>query len=114
MLKHPEKRPKPVGSRKQITHFYSHGSICDRTGLPRTTEVVLKCLENAPSPDAVSLYLLEPKTCSYIFGVESPLICDILDKADEDGIINMEKTTPVEKAASSFILDDVEIRFQND
>lgn len=113
-MKHPEKRPKPVGSRKQITLFYSDGSLCDKTGKLRTTEVVLKCLENAASPATVSLYLLEPKTCSYILGVESPLICNILDQSDEDGLINLEKKTPVDKTTSSFILDDDEIRFQND
>lgn len=75
--------------RTQISHFYSHGSICDKTGNPRQTEVKLKCLENSSSPAQVSLYLLEPKTCEYILGVESPIICDILHLADEDGLVNI-------------------------
>lgn len=37
----------------------------------------------------MSLYLLEPKTCEYILGVESPIICDILHLVDQDGLINM-------------------------
>jgi hypothetical protein len=37
----PHKKPKPIGLRKQISHFYSHGTICDKTGKPRQTEVKL-------------------------------------------------------------------------
>ncbi|XP_018563564.1 endoplasmic reticulum lectin 1 [Anoplophora glabripennis] len=85
--KHPHKRPKPLAQRKQLSHFYSSGTVCDKTGKPRQTEVKLKCLENPSSPNAVSLYLLEPKYCEYILGVESPLICDILSRADEDGLV---------------------------
>lgn len=61
--------------------------MCDKTGQPRQTEVKLKCLDNAANPSSVSLYLLEPKYCEYILGVESPLICEILDKANEDGLV---------------------------
>lgn len=51
----------------------------------------LKCLENSSSPAQVSLYLLEPRTCHYILGVESPIICDILPFADENGLIKSTK-----------------------
>lgn len=108
---HPEKRPKPKAQRKQITHFYNGGSTCDKTGQQRQTEVVLKCLENAPSKATVSLYLLEPKVCSYILGVESPLICDILDKIDEDGLV--PKTENAE-SYDEVTIEQMEIRFQND
>ncbi|XP_030748881.1 endoplasmic reticulum lectin 1 [Sitophilus oryzae] len=87
--RHPHKRPKPVGERKQLTHFYSEGSLCDKTGEPRQTEVKLKCLEKTHNPATVSLYLLEPRYCQYILGVESPLICNILDKADENGLVDI-------------------------
>lgn len=87
LITHPEKRPKPKSQRKQIIHFYSKGSLCDKTGKPRNVEVVLKCVENAQSSSAVSLYLVEPSTCNYVLGVESPLICNILDKVDEDGLV---------------------------
>lgn len=41
------------------------------------------------SPSSVSLYLLEPKICEYVLGVESPLICDILKHADDEyGLIS--------------------------
>lgn len=93
LKKHPEKRPKPVGQRKQIIHFYSEGSLCDKTGKSRQVEVVLKCLENAQSQSAVSLYLLEPTICNYVLGVESPLICNILDRVDEDGLVPPKEET---------------------
>lgn len=49
----------------------------------------LKCVEDhTASPSSVSLFLLEPKTCEYVLGVESPLICDILEYADENGLLN--------------------------
>jgi len=49
---------------------------------PRAVEVKLKC-KQADSPSTVSLYLLEPRTCEYILGVESPLVCDLLHMADD-------------------------------
>ncbi|XP_075974218.1 endoplasmic reticulum lectin 1 isoform X2 [Anticarsia gemmatalis] len=86
------KAPKPVEQRTSVSHFYSGGDVCDKTGKPRQTEVKLKCLENSSSPAQVSLYLLEPRTCHYILGVESPLICDILPIADENGLIKSVKS----------------------
>jgi len=78
---HQAKRPKPVEARKQVSHFYSNGEICDLTGKPRQIEVKMKC-KPADSPSTVSLYLLEPRTCEYVLGVESPLVCDLLSHAD--------------------------------
>ena len=43
----------------------------------------MKC-KQADSPSTVSLYLLEPKICEYVLGVESPLVCDILPHVDPD------------------------------
>lgn len=87
LKENPQKRPKKLGTRTQITHFYQGGSMCDETGEKRQTEVQLKCLENSTSMSKVSLFLMEPKMCNYILGVESPLICEIIEKADEDGLI---------------------------
>jgi len=78
---HPSKKPKEGSSRKQVSIFYSNGEMCDLTGKPRQIEVKLKC-KAADSPSTVSLYLLEPKTCEYVLGVESPLVCDLLPHAD--------------------------------
>lgn len=87
--KNPQKRPKPFAQRKQLSHFYSDGKSCDKTGKPRQTVVKLKCLENSSNLGAVSLYLLEPKYCEYVLGVESPLICKILGLADENGLVEL-------------------------
>jgi len=78
---HPTKRPKPKETRKQVSIFYSGGDVCDVTGKERKIEVKLKC-KAADSPSTVSLYLLEPKTCEYVLGVESPLVCDLLPHAN--------------------------------
>jgi hypothetical protein len=39
------------------------------------------------SPDSIALYLLEPQTCDYILGIESPFICLLLNNVDEHGLI---------------------------
>ncbi|XP_031336493.1 endoplasmic reticulum lectin 1 [Photinus pyralis] len=99
---HPQKRPKPKGQRTQLSHLYSDGSVCDKTGKARQTEVKLKCLDNASNVNAVSLYLLEPRYCEYILGVESPLICDILARADENGLIeNVDDDAIIEDEIST-------------
>ena len=54
---------------------------------PRQVEVKLKC-KRSDSPSTVSLYLLEPRTCEYVLGIESPLVCDIIHLADDDGLMD--------------------------
>jgi len=76
----PAKKPKEGSLRKQVSVFYSGGDVCDLTGQPRQVEVKMKC-KPAESPSTVSLYLLEPKVCEYVLGVESPLVCDLLPHA---------------------------------
>ncbi|KAJ3609865.1 hypothetical protein NHX12_021959 [Muraenolepis orangiensis] len=73
---------------KLVSHFYGHGDMCDLTGKPRQVVVKLKCKESE-SPHAVTVYMLEPQTCQYILGVESPIICRILDTADEHGHLSI-------------------------
>ncbi|XDV50583.1 hypothetical protein PO909_019620 [Leuciscus waleckii] len=73
---------------KIVSHFYGHGDVCDLTGKPRQVVVKLKCKES-DSPHAVTVYMLEPQTCQYILGVESPVICKILDTADENGFLSI-------------------------
>lgn len=115
---HKHKTPKPLAQRKQLSHFYQGGTVCDKTGKKRETEVVLKCMENAQSPSKVSLYLLEPQTCQYILGVESPLICEILAQADPvTGLIpNFAFQAPetVEKFTIDEAVDEIQVRLQND
>ncbi|XP_006004013.1 endoplasmic reticulum lectin 1 isoform X1 [Latimeria chalumnae] len=73
---------------KVVSHFYGNGDVCDLTGKPRQVIVKLKCKESE-SPHAVTIYMLEPQTCQYILGVESPVICKILDTADEQGMLSV-------------------------
>ncbi|KAK3093191.1 hypothetical protein FSP39_012445 [Pinctada imbricata] len=85
--KNPSKRPKEKGNRKSISLLYTDGDVCDLTGKRRLAEVRLKCVENPRQPHAVSIYLIEPRTCEYILGIESHLFCSIIDRADENGVI---------------------------
>ncbi|XP_068085318.1 endoplasmic reticulum lectin 1 isoform X2 [Anabrus simplex] len=91
--KNPHKRPKPKAVRKHVSHLYSGGSICDLTGRPRQTEVKLKCAENIANPGQVALFMYEPKTCEYVLGVESLLLCDYIPKADDNGFFTLEDDT---------------------
>nr|XP_039247809.1 endoplasmic reticulum lectin 1-like [Styela clava] len=68
-----------------VEHFYHKGDFCEAIGKPREVIVKLKCKASS-SKHAVTIYLREPATCSYILGVESPIICDLLDTADSDGL----------------------------
>lgn len=96
----PHKLPKPLSVRKHVSHYYSGGTICDKTGKPRQTEVKLKCLETnaSGSQGPVSLYLLEPKTCQYILVVESQVICQLLTKVDEYGLYEPKEEIGFSKA----------------
>ncbi|WAR19356.1 ERLEC-like protein [Mya arenaria] len=58
LQQNPGKRPKPIGQRKSVSMYYTNGDVCDLTGKPRFVEV------------------------------ESPLFCDILDKADDNGLLD--------------------------
>jgi endoplasmic reticulum lectin 1 len=111
-----EKRPKkPLSQRKQIIHFYSGGSVCDKTGKTRQVEVHLKCLQNAQSASAVSLYLLEPKVCNYVLGVESPLICSVLEKVDEDGLVPSSVSDDASMTFEEIIVvDENNVNLHND
>uniref|UniRef100_A0A3B4B660 Endoplasmic reticulum lectin n=1 Tax=Periophthalmus magnuspinnatus TaxID=409849 RepID=A0A3B4B660_9GOBI len=73
---------------KLVSHFYGHGDVCDLTGKPRQVVVKLKCKESE-SPHAVTVYMLEPQTCQYVLGVESPVICRVLDTADDHGLLSV-------------------------
>lgn len=84
----PSKRPKQGIIPRQVSHFYSEGTICDITGKPRQIEVKLKCKEIKGHPDVVSLYLKEPKPCEYVLGVESPIVCPLLETVDKDGLFH--------------------------
>ncbi|XP_035732808.1 endoplasmic reticulum lectin 1-like isoform X1 [Vespa mandarinia] len=114
---HPYKKPGPPEVRKYLSHFYSDGSICEKIGQLRQTEVKLKCVENhMGSPSSISLFLLEPKTCKYVLRVESPLICDILEYADENGLLSEKFETDFAKLKITALhveQDDLDERIAN-
>ncbi|XP_025413896.1 endoplasmic reticulum lectin 1 isoform X2 [Sipha flava] len=88
-----EKKPKSDtnGVRQVVSHFYSSGSICQKTGEKRETEVRYKCVKGRYNEDSVALYLLEPKTCKYVLTIESPSLCEIINgPLDEYGIFNLK------------------------
>ncbi|XP_076464487.1 endoplasmic reticulum lectin 1-like isoform X2 [Babylonia areolata] len=89
LAEHPNKRPKPVGQRKFLYFMYTGGDVCDVTGKPRKVEVRLKCIDKTEhgSTHSLSLSLTEPVTCEYILLVESLLLCDLMDQADENGLL---------------------------
>lgn len=151
MKENPQKRPLPKNIRTHVTHFYHDGTICDKTGEKRQTEVKLKCGGiNSLSPSAVSMFLLEPEICKYVLTIESKLICDILKAVDDDGlvpdmnmlaelakeeldsssssdgtIINGDRKSGTESRnrgeskgdgvyAGNIIVEDIEVRYEND
>lgn len=76
----------------------------------------LKCVEShTASPSSVSLFLVEPKTCEYVLGVESPLICDILEYADENGLLSEKFEVNFEKLKTTAFheYDDLDERIAN-
>ncbi|CAK8671906.1 endoplasmic reticulum lectin 1-like [Clavelina lepadiformis] len=74
----------------QVSHYYGNGDVCEETGKAREVVVRMKCKKNAQSPHSVTLFLLEPRTCSYILGIESLIICDLLDSSDENGLFTTD------------------------
>lgn len=88
LTKNPHKKPKLESQRKQLSHFYSEGDQCAETGGYRHVEVRLKCKDSSNHPNAVTMVLLEPSTCEYILLVESPILCSLLPKANENGLID--------------------------
>lgn len=92
LTKNPKKKPsKNVRDRQFVSLYYTDGDKCELTKAPRVIEVKLRCLKKADKTHATSMYLVEPETCSYVLGVESPLFCNLIDFTDEFGIPDREK-----------------------
>lgn len=90
MDKNPHKKSISLASKKQVVHYYTGGAACDQTGQPRVVEVKFKCIDT-PSPSAIALYLLEPKTCEYTLGVESSVLCPLLQGSNDYGLFDTSK-----------------------
>ncbi|XP_022669799.1 endoplasmic reticulum lectin 1-like [Varroa destructor] len=69
-----------------VTHFYSEGDICEVTRIPRTVKVKLICKSIKGHPDAVSIFLQEPRPCEYTLTVESSIVCHVQDMVDDYGL----------------------------
>ncbi|MFH4977373.1 hypothetical protein AB6A40_004082 [Gnathostoma spinigerum] len=88
MAQNPHKRPVKVnGQVIQISQFYGGGDVCAEENIHRSVEVRIRCRTTQGSQSAVTLYLLEPHTCRYILGVESPAFCALLQNVDEEGLL---------------------------
>jgi endoplasmic reticulum lectin 1 len=111
LAENPHKRPKPLGQRKQVSHFYSSGSFCEKANKPRQVEVKLKCLEESSS-SAISLYLLEPRVCEYLLGVESTVICDLLPFADEDGMLKVPDFDQIKKVTIFSLVKNCQLIYE--
>ncbi|VVC39640.1 Hypothetical protein CINCED_3A018497 [Cinara cedri] len=88
-----EKKPKfdAKGTRNVLFHFYSSGSVCQKTGEKRVTEVRYKCKIGQYNEDTVALYLYEPKTCKYVLTIESPSLCELINgPIDEYGLFKVK------------------------
>lgn len=81
------KRPRPVNTRKFISQLYSDGDVCEITGKRRSVEVKLRCISNPEHPNSVAIFLSEPRTCEYLLVVESPILCELIAQADDNGLI---------------------------
>lgn len=90
LQKNPSKKPKPLEQRKSVTNFYSNGAVCHETGKPRSVEVRFNCLVQPESSGAISLYLIENVLCEYKLIVEAPLFCDVIQKADNNGVFQLD------------------------
>ncbi|VVC25220.1 Mannose-6-phosphate receptor binding domain,Glucosidase II beta subunit-like [Cinara cedri] len=87
--KNEEKKPKldTKGKRNILFHFYSSGSICQKTGEKRETVVQYKCTEDQYNENLIDLYLFEPKPCKYELKIESPSLCELINgPIDESGL----------------------------
>uniref|UniRef100_A0A158QDM3 Oxysterol-binding protein n=1 Tax=Hymenolepis diminuta TaxID=6216 RepID=A0A158QDM3_HYMDI len=74
----------PLDKRVKITQFYSDGDYCGEIKAPRTVRLSFVCQVKVSTN--VQLSFSEPSTCQYSISLESPLFCDLLKHADENGL----------------------------
>ncbi|VDK55975.1 unnamed protein product [Anisakis simplex] len=84
----PQKQPLKIDGYVILTsHIYTGGDVCEEENIHRSVEVRIRCRPSEGSQSAVTLFLLEPHTCQYVLGVESPRFCDLLQEVDEFGLL---------------------------
>ncbi|CAK9305101.1 unnamed protein product [Gordionus sp. m RMFG-2023] len=77
----------PEQKRTSVTYYYSGGDYCDEVKSPRNATIKLRCIVKKDNPNYISMYLSEISICNYVFSVDSPIICSLLDKIDEYGFL---------------------------
>ncbi|KAK0426006.1 hypothetical protein QR680_009499 [Steinernema hermaphroditum] len=71
----------------------------------RSVEVRMRCRPNAGNLD-ISLFLLEPSTCQYVLGVDSPLLCSEMQTADDFGLMSMDRKRSIEETVENDVVKD--------
>jgi hypothetical protein len=66
--------------------MYTNGQLCEANNKNRYVEVRFRCPKPDAKSHAVSLFLIEPLTCEYLLGIESPWFCDFIKNVDVDGL----------------------------
>ncbi|CAM4809074.1 unnamed protein product [Rotaria magnacalcarata] len=77
--------------RQYASLYYGNGDQCELAKKPRVVEVKLRCSTRNNKSHVPTMYLVEPESCSYVLGIESPVFCNIIDYTDENGIPDVEK-----------------------
>ncbi|KAM7540317.1 hypothetical protein Aperf_G00000035955 [Anoplocephala perfoliata] len=75
----------PAEKRFKLTQFYVDGDYCDQIKAPRTVRLTFICQRKVSTN--VQLAFSEPSTCQYLISLESPLFCDLLKQATDDGLL---------------------------
>jgi len=91
LVANPIRNPPSNKTPKSVSHLYDGGDVCDVSGKPRRVEVVFRCKYDEKNPSAVSLILVEPRTCDYLLKVEAAFICPLLNDVDADGLFVVKK-----------------------
>uniref|UniRef100_F1L4R1 Endoplasmic reticulum lectin 1 n=1 Tax=Ascaris suum TaxID=6253 RepID=F1L4R1_ASCSU len=93
MRENPQKHPLKIdGQVLLVSYIYTGGDVCEEENIHRSVEVRIRCRPSEGSQSAVTLFLLEPHTCQYVLGVESPRFCDMLQLVDEYGLLPVPKS----------------------
>ncbi len=56
------------------------------------TTLIFRCVSNSEQSHALGLYLIEPNTCEYLLGIESPWFCNIVKNVDSNGVPTLLRT----------------------
>ncbi|VDD84406.1 unnamed protein product, partial [Mesocestoides corti] len=88
------------------TQFYDHGTLCDVTGKPRSTEVRFVCRRDLPFPTILDV--TEVLTCSYVVRVAAADLCTISALEPQDDL------KPNELVCSPSLSDEDYSKFQQE